>query len=266
MTELKNIKEKIFPAYAYSRYLISCKNSHGIHSPFVFDLYNKVIATTDIIPGSEVIEDLRLHLLNRKSFLDVFDFGTGSNNHSRRRIKDITSRSISNKKKCALLYKMVTFAKPDNIIELGTSFGIATMYMALAAPEKPIYTVEGCAQTISIAQDNFDKAGLGNVHTSNATFDVAFPDLLKDTVKADFIYFDGNHFKGPTLRYFNMALPYIHNDSIFIFDDIHWSYDMEEAWNEIIKHPQVTVSIDLFHVGIVFFRKELSKQHFTLKF
>ncbi|OPZ98687.1 MAG: hypothetical protein BWY70_01162 [Bacteroidetes bacterium ADurb.Bin408] len=266
MSEFKDIKDKIYPAYAYSRYLVSCKNAHGIHSPFVFDLYNNIIASTDNIPASDAIEDIRLSLLNRKSFLDVFDFGTGKDNHNRRRIKDITSRSISNRKKCALLYKMAAFAKPESIIELGTSFGIATMYMALATPEKPVYTIEGCAQSLAIAKDNFNKFGIGNIHASNATFDVAFPDILKETAKADFIYFDGNHFKEPTLRYFNMALPYAHNDSIFIFDDIHWSYEMEAAWDEIRKHPQVTVAIDLFYVGILFFRKELSPQTFVLKF
>ena len=81
----------------------------------------------------------------------------------------------------------------------------------------------------------------------------------------DCIYFDGNHSKKATLEYFETLLPTITNETIWIFDDIHWSQDMEEAWEIIKDHPKVTVTIDTFQWGLVFFRKEQNKEHFCIK-
>ena len=264
---MKKFKDKIFPAIAYMNYRTHSLNAHGIHSPFVFDLYNNVISKKASIEGTDKIEEIRDGLLRKNSFIDVFDYGAASNNRAQmRRIKDIAHNSVSNKKKCELLYNLVTHFKPSNIIELGTSFGLTAMYMSLAAPNIIVNTVEGDSQTIAIANSFFEKLKFNNIKSTNTTFDIAFPEILKENIKADFIYFDGNHLKEPTLRYFNTALPYAHNDSVFIFDDIHWSYEMNSAWKEIISHPQVTVSIDLFYLGIVFLKKELSKQNFVLKY
>jgi len=260
-------KDRIYPALAYLKYRANSKNAHGIHSPFVFDLYNNVISNNAVVTGSEKIEDIREQLLLRKSFIDVIDYGAASNIRSdMRRIRDIAYYSMSGKKKCQLLYNLVANFKPTNIIELGTSFGLTAMYMSLAAPEITVNTVEGDSQTLAIANSFFEQLNFKNIKSMNSTFDSALPYILKENKKADFIFFDGNHLKEPTLRYFNESFPYAHNNSVFIFDDIHWSSEMNEAWQEIISHPQVTVTIDLFYLGIVFFKKELSKQDFVLKF
>ena len=87
---------------------------------------------------------------------------------------------------------------------------------------------------------------------------------LKEHNQLDFVFFDGNHKKKPTLSYFKQCLEVAHEDSIFIFDDIYWSTEMTEAWQEIKKHPKVTLSIDCFEMGIVFFKKEQAKEHFTV--
>ena len=261
------ISNKVFTGIAYIKYLVSSKNEHGIHSPFVFDLYNKVIINKDVPKGSEAIEEIRNSLLSKNSFIDVLDFGAGSEDgNGMRRIKDITNKSVSDRKKCLLLYNLVSYFKPQNIIELGTSFGLTSMYMASAAPDVVINTIDGCSQTISIAESYFEKLNLKNIKPTNTTFDIALPEILKEIKKTDFIFFDGNHLKKPTLKYFNKALKYSHNDTVFVFDDIHWSSQMNEAWQEIIDNPKVTVSIDLFYFGIVFFKEELTKQNFVLKF
>ena len=79
------------------------------------------------------------------------------------------------------------------------------------------------------------------------------------------IYFDGNHSKKATLEYFELLLPTLTNDAVWIFDDIHWSKDMEEAWEIIKNHSKVKVTIDTFQWGIVFFRKEQEKEHFVIR-
>ncbi len=262
-----NYLDKLYPALAYFKHLTKSKTSQSIHSPFVFELYNNIIKKTDSIEGSDSIEEIREHLLFRKSFIDVIDYGAYSYKQSdQRRIKDITAISVSDKRKCQLFYNLIKYLNPTNIVELGTSFGLTTMYMALAAPEAKIFTVEGCSQTISIAIENFEKLNYRNIFTTNSTFDVAFQDILNNIGKADFIFFDGNHLKEPTLRYFEMSLPHIHNDTVFIFDDIHWSSQMNSAWESIKKNELLTVTIDLYYFGIIFFKKELSKQDFTLSY
>jgi len=261
------ISNKVFTGISYVKYLVSSKNEHGIHSPFVFDLYNKVINNSKIPEGSEALEQIRKNLLSKNSYIDVLDFGAASKKGSgMRRIKDITHKSVSDQKKCLLLYNLVSYFKPQNIIELGTSFGLTSMYMALAAPDVIINTIDGCSQTISIAESYFEKLNFKNIKPTNTTFDIALPQILEDLKNTDFIFFDGNHLKEPTLKYFYKALKYSHNDTVFVFDDIHWSMQMNEAWHEIISDSNVSVSLDLFFFGIVFFKKELTKQNFVLKF
>jgi predicted O-methyltransferase YrrM len=82
--------------------------------------------------------------------------------------------------------------------------------------------------------------------------------------KWDLIFFDGNHSKIATLSYMEVLLPSITNETIWVFDDIHWSKDMEAAWEAIKNHPKVTVSLDLFCIGLVFFRTEQAKEHFVI--
>ncbi|MFZ9719521.1 MAG: class I SAM-dependent methyltransferase, partial [Chitinophagaceae bacterium] len=91
--------------------------------------------------------------------------------------------------------------------------------------------------------------------------------VLKKMGKLDFVFIDGNHAYAPTLRYFNAMLPFVHSGTVMILDDIHWSAEMEKAWQAISNHSAVTLSIDLFFVGILFFREEqLHKQHFRIHF
>jgi len=260
-----DFKSKLYPAFYYAQYFLQSKTVHALHSPFVFDLYKNVIINKDVPKEIQDIEDHRTSLLQKKSFIDVYDLGTGKSSKRMRSISDITNFSVSGQKKCMLLYNLVSFFKPKSIIELGTSFGLTSSYMAKANPDAQIVTIEGCSQTISIAVQFFEKLEIQNIRTTNASFDVALPEVLNKNA-ADFIFFDGNHTKEATLKYFNMALPFAHNDSIFIFDDIHWSQSMDAAWQIIKSNPLITVSIDLFDVGIVFFKKELSKQNFVLKF
>ncbi len=83
--------------------------------------------------------------------------------------------------------------------------------------------------------------------------------------KYSLLFIDGNHQKEATLAYFEKLLPTVHNDSVMIFDDIHWSKGMEEAWEIIKQHSEVRVTIDTFQWGLVFFRREQEKEHFVIR-
>ena len=151
-------------------------------------------------------------------------------------------------------------------MELGTSLGISTSYLAKANSNSQVFTFEGCPETAKIAQENFDKQNIKNTSITLGDFNITLADKLKEIETVDLAFIDGNHQEKPTIAYFEECLKYANNNTIFIFDDIHWSEGMENAWNYIKAHPKTTLTIDLFFVGIVFIKSELSKEDFTIRF
>ncbi|MEM1137885.1 MAG: class I SAM-dependent methyltransferase, partial [Bacteroidota bacterium] len=152
-----------------------------------------------------------------------------------------------------------------NVLELGTSLGINALYLTKACSNSNVISLEGCPNTLNIAKENFQKLN-AKVLTVIGEIGETLPKVLKEIEKLEFVFFDANHKKQPTLNYFNTCLPHINEHTVFIFDDIYWSKEMGEAWEQITHHPNVTLSIDLFDLGLVFFRKNQPKQHFLLRF
>ena len=216
----------------------------------------------------EEIDDVRNELLKNSNKITVTDLGAGSKvfKSDKRKISDIVKYSAISKKYGELLFRLAVFQKPEMILEIGTSLGFGTMYLAKPNSKAEIYTLEGCPATSEIAGKNLRKLQIENVKQIVGNFDNKLNAVLNNIETLDFVYFDGNHKKSATLNYFNQCLPKIKNNTIFVFDDIHWSDDMEEAWNTIKSNPKVTLTVDLFFKGLVFFRKELSKQNFIVKF
>lgn len=248
--------------FKYLKYLLSAKTAHGIHSPFVFELYNAVINKKSNYYIFEKIEHLRKKLLISQKEIDVTDLGTGKS--GKRMVRDIAERSAKDKKYCALLFRLAYHFKPTTILELGTSLGISTAYLASSNLNSKVITIEGCPNTASEARKNFQSLDLQNIESITGNFDDVLCQL--PIANCQLVFFDGNHKKEPTLKYFSQCLEFAHTHSVFVFDDIHWSDEMEEAWEEIKSHPKVTVSIDLFFMGLIFFRKEQAKEHFVVRY
>jgi predicted O-methyltransferase YrrM len=252
----------------YLKYFIKAKNEYSLHSPFVFDLYTKVI--TDVTPFYifEDIEKLRSALLQSNQLITVADYGAGSKifKSNTRKVSDIARFALKSPKYSQLLFRLVNYLKPLNILELGTSLGISTLYLATPEKKNKVISLEGCEETIGIAKQNFKRLKVNNIEVMQGNFNQTLEVSLKKLNTVGMVFFDGNHQKAPTIEYFNQCLSYIHTDSFFIVDDIHWSREMEEAWNQIISHKQVTLSIDLFQIGIIFFREMQEKQNFILRF
>jgi predicted O-methyltransferase YrrM len=168
-------------------------------------------------------------------------------------------------KRAKLLYRITTYFQPETILEIGTSLGLATAALALGNSKAKIITLEGCPNTAKTAQNQLGKFGLTNVKSVVTEFKSYFDNYQSSIINYQLIYFDGNHSKKATLDYFDLLLPTITNDTVWIFDDIHWSKDMEDAWKIIKNHPKVTVTIDTFQWGLVFFRYEQEKEHFVIR-
>ncbi|WP_386411046.1 O-methyltransferase [Sungkyunkwania multivorans] len=250
-----------------------------MHSPFIYDLVTKCFYDKTTYEAYTILEKYRQHLLNDEEIITVTDFGSGSRvfKSNQRKVAAIAKNAGISPKRSQLLYRLVNYFQPKNILEIGTSLGIASSAMSLGNPKAKIITLEGCPETSKVAKDAFDTFGLQNVELITTKFEDFFthhpqpntqhpkPKIHHPTPTYDLIYFDGNHQKEATLDYFDTLLPTIHNDSVWVFDDIHWSAGMEEAWEKIKAHPSVTVTIDSFYWGLVFFRKEQRRQDFVIR-
>ncbi len=206
-------------------------------------------------------------MLNDQSFIDVTDYGAGSLSMTgnRRKIRDIVKRSIKPPRHAQLLFNIVDFIKPHRIVELGTSLGLTTSYLALVQSKAEVYTFEGCPQTAQKAKTLFKKLSIQNVTVVEGNLDLVLDDFFNDINRADLIYIDANHTYDATIRYFNSSIRICHELSVLILDDVYLTKEMNKAWETIKSHPDVQLTIDLFYFGIIFFRKNQPKQHFKLR-
>ena len=260
----------LFIVKSYIKFLSNSTNEHGVHSPFVFDFVMKCIYDKTNYPEYEVLKNYRKFLLENKNTIEVTDFGAGSRvfKSNNREIAKIAQTAGISQKNAELLFRIVRYFQPKTILEIGTSLGLATSALSSGNQNAEIISLEGCPNTMAITKEMFQnssfKFNAENIKFVNTKFEDYLSNCQLKTENWQLIYFDGNHSKKATLAYFETLLPTISNDSVWIFDDIHWSLDMEEAWDSIKNHPEVSVTIDTFQWGIVFFRKEQNKEHFII--
>jgi predicted O-methyltransferase YrrM len=252
----------------YLLHRLKAKNRHGLHSPFVYKLVDSVIYDYADSKVYQEIESIRKKLLVDNRMITITDLGAGSllNNNKQKRVGDIAANALKQPKLAQLLYRLAAHFKPRNMIELGTCLGITTLYLQKAAPDARVYTMEGCPQTAGVAKETFKQAGLNDVELITGNFDDNLPGVINNLDQLDFVFVDGNHQKDATLKYFEWCLPKVHEDTLLIFDDIYWSEGMKEAWAQIKAHPQVTVTVDLFWIGLVFFKSGRVKEDFLIRY
>jgi predicted O-methyltransferase YrrM len=252
----------------YLKHRLTAKSRHGTHSPFVYKLTDEVIYDFKSKNDYESIEAKRKKLFNDDSEIVVTDLGAGShlNKNRKKKISQIAKNALKAPRLAQLIYRLAKNNQPKSIIELGTCLGITTAYLSKASPGADVITIEGCPQTAKVAYQNFLDLHLRNIELQVGNFDELFPEVINQAGQLDFVYIDGNHRKDATLNYFNWCLPKVHEGSLLVFDDIYWSKGMKEAWEEIKLHPDVTVTIDLFWIGLVYFKKGQAKEHFKINF
>ena len=244
------------------------KNRHGTHSPFVYRLVDEVIYDYKRKDIYNDIESIRAELLSDNRVITVTDLGAGSlvNNDKQKQISEIAKNALKPSGLAQLLYRLVKDQQPKSMIELGTCLGTTSLYLKSAAPTAGLYTLEGCPQTANVAKEVFEKSNIRGIKQVIGNFDDTLKGVIDSLDRLDFVFVDGNHQKDATLKYFEWCLPKVHENTLLIFDDIYWSEGMKEAWAEIKAHPQVTVTIDLFWIGLVFFKKWQVKEGFLIKF
>nr|WP_315166879.1 class I SAM-dependent methyltransferase [uncultured Flavobacterium sp.] len=260
-----------FQIKSYLQFLWHSKNEHAVHSPFVFSLLTKCFYDKKSKPEYAILKKYRNSLLANNKTIEVTDFGAGSKvfKSNTRVISKIAKTAGISPKRAELLFRITHYFQPDTILEIGTSLGLATSALSLGSRsvgiKAKIITLEGCPETAKLAQLQFQKFNFNTIRSEITEFSTYLQNCTLNTEHFSLIYFDGNHSKKATLDYFELLLPTITNETVWIFDDIHWSPEMEEAWEIIKKHPKVTVTIDTFQWGLVFFRREQPKEHFVIR-
>lgn len=252
----------------YLHHYFTAKSRHGVHSPFVYELVDDVIydfsAKSDYLP----IEQIRQQLLQSKAKVTVVDLGAGShiNKNQVKEVGEIAKNALKSPRLAQLIFRLVAHFEPQNIVELGTCLGITSLYLNQANPLAQIITIEGCREIADVAAKNFAVMEAKNVNLVVGNFDHVLPQVLEKEPNVDFVFIDGNHTEAATLRYFDWILPKAYDKTVIVFDDIYWSEGMKAAWKKIKQHPQVTVTVDLFWIGLVFFKKDQVKENFKVKF
>jgi predicted O-methyltransferase YrrM len=253
----------IFQIKSWLKYRWHAQGAHLLHSPFIFELYTKVIRSQS---QTRKPEAFRKELLQSKSRIRQMSVGAPSRVIKRKEaaLSKVAAISLLPARYANLLYRLVAHFKPAHLLELGTSAGITTLYLSYANAQSTIHTIEGNPDMAAVARDIFQRSGRSHIVLHEKLFSEALPEILTNMPAPDFIFLDGDHRKEAVIEHVRHLLPHIPEQGILILDDIHWNNEMLEAWKEIKQMPEVTVTIDLFRMGLVFFKKNQAKQHFTL--
>lgn len=240
------------------------RKGHWVHSPFTFHTLNYVIFERTPYYSFPQIENLRQQLQQNNTPLTLQPLGTSKAKTTT--IAKELKNSTKTPRLAQLLQRLCASNNSQYIIELGTNLGLSTAYLASNNTKSHVYTLEGQPQLCQIARQNFKQLQLNNIQLIEGNINDTLPHLIQQIPQIDLLFIDANHQYQATLDYYRLAKTKTHKNAIIIFDDIHWSEGMQQAWNEIRQDPDIRLSIDIFHMGIVWFNTDIPKQHYIVAF
>ena len=226
---------------------IRYRKGFGVHSPFVFNLITKVIEEKCSYYSFYDIELLRKQLLFREGEINYPD------------------RQNKGKRK-TLLFRLTNYFKSKNILQIGTTMGLSTLYLTSYATGLKCIALENVPEFATTARQAFAKEGRNPVDLRIGNYKDLLPQALNDINSLDFVFFNTLYEQHNNLWLFNECMKYAHNDTVFVFEGIKASRKMRELWEEICACPEVTVTLDLYSLGIVLFNKKLHKRDYIVYF
>lgn len=255
---------EFFRLKSYVNWWLLAKGVHSIHSPFLFRFYKEVVLENRPFYSFPILDTLIATVKADTTKGNYQPFGSKKGQVYSTTRGHLAQKFTKPKAIQEMLFRAVNFLQPKTIIELGTSLGLTTLYLASAKKEAKVYTFEGDTQSLKWAQDLFKEQKMNNVEAVLGDIDQTLPQILAE-VAPDFVFIDANHTYQATLQYFEWMKSKAALNALLVFDDIYWSPDMARAWAQIKKDSASTLTLDFYHTGWVFLRKNQSPQHFKLK-
>ncbi len=261
---------RTYTATRYLTHFLRSKRWDSFHSPFLFSLFSYCCDDRISTPLFKNIERKRKDLIQSKAVIERHDFGAGTSYQQLEHadsISRIARHALSLPFQCRFLYRLVVFTKSRQIVELGTSFGISSAYLAIGSPTSRVDTVEGDPNVANVARKIFEQLSLDNIHLHITSFDTFIANGLPENKKIDLLFLDGHHTSAALWKYYQALKPYLSDQTIIIVDDIYWSADMTDGWNKLTALPEVTQSVDCFHFGLLFFKHDfLNRENHRIRF
>lgn len=250
-----------FRLLEYLRYRWQAKNAHGLHSPFVFAFYNRVLRGSKRLP--EVETEINKRYLQNISELSFQDPKTGD--HIKTTVSALAKRTWSGRSFSYFLIKLCEWIEAKCFLETGTALGIAYSMVSHSSGLRKIHSIEGSSQLAEKARElSFVPEEVESSIIQGEVKSI-FSQVLMD-VNPDIVFLDADH-RSETIRFYLSELKkYQGNIRAIIIHDIYWSRDMKSAWQEVVNDPDFPLTIDCFHAGIVFPNREMEKQHFVVKY
>ncbi len=251
----------------FLKFYFNATTLYNVHSPFVYNLVSFIFKNKLPEDFKSNIQIVRRQLKTSEVEIPVRDFGAGSKNTKKDKfdkVSRISKTSVSGPLKSLWLYNINVYFHPDNVLELGTSLGLSAAHLAQNAGN--VKTLEGNPAIANTAHDVFKNLNITNVEIITGNFDDTLKNVLEHKSPPDLVYLDGNHTYEATIRYFDQ-LKTARNDKemILIFDDIYWSEGMMKAWKEIKAQVEVSLSIDIYFFGLIFFKTNtIAPKHYIL--
>lgn len=239
---------------------------YDLHSPFAYEIAKEVLEDHRWYYVFSEAETLRERWKRDGRSIRAAALGAGSRTlgSGERKISGLAGRVATPPLFCRWLFRLAKHARPDTILEMGTSLGISGSYLSAAASRARMISLEGCEETADLARMSFREMG-SSAEVWTGAFDDLLPEALEKLGKLDFLYLDGDHSLEGTLRYLERCREKTHPKTVWVIGDIHWSDEMEKAWRAIQAFPEVRMTIDLYGMGVVFFRQEiLNPAHYVL--
>lgn len=262
--------KRLWALSTYLGYLVTSRTRYKTHSPFVYGFINNVLRDKTKYPEYSKLHEYRKKISSSTSFVETVDFGSGAGKKEYRtftkKVGKIAKQRTHSKKHLELLFRLTKFFKPSQMLEMGTAVGFSSLYLKKGFPKGKLTTMEGCAGLADIANNGFKMFHVRDIEIAIGNFDITLPSTLKKFDALDFVFFDGNHKEKPTLNYFEQCVEKVNEESVFVFDDIHWSPGMSRAWKKIKSDERVSFTIDIYWFGLVFFKKGFDKQNFVLRY
>ncbi|MDH5608443.1 MAG: class I SAM-dependent methyltransferase [Cyclobacteriaceae bacterium] len=254
--------EPLFTLYAYLKYFIKAKGAHGLHSPFLFELYNQVIVPSKRKPNAQ-IESLRNELLANKNTIRHVDFKSGR--VAQRPISHLAANSLSTPRFSSFLVRLCEFLSCSSVLETGTNLGINALYLSTAATVKKVSTLEGNPELTTLARQLAHQVGSTNITFTTGLLADTFEKLVHEA-KPELVFLDADHRSAALDTCIQTLIPHFPSIQAIVIHDIYWSRDMHVYWNSLVNDPRIPLTVDIFQAGILFPQVNMEKQHFTIKF